>query len=127
MHGLLLSVPPTLQQATASAGGSWTVTGKSGSVSCGVTAPFSWVLMHTGFVYALQESVSPVLCKFYNQISLAIKIKFPGCSQSFCQMPRLGNLLCVLELSLQSENLFGIFVLQFVSCLLYGEVNGDLL
>ena len=27
----------------------WTLTGKSGSVSCGVTAPFSWVLVHTGF------------------------------------------------------------------------------
>ena len=38
---------------------------KSGSISCGVTAPFSWVLVHTGFVCALQESVSPVLCKFW--------------------------------------------------------------
>ena len=28
---------------------SWTLTGKSGSVSCGVTAPFSWVLVHTRF------------------------------------------------------------------------------
>ena len=48
-----------------SAGVSWTLTGKSGSVSCGVTAPFSWVLVHTGFVCALQESVSPVLCMFW--------------------------------------------------------------
>ena len=31
----------------ASAGDSWTLMGKSGSVSCGVTAPFSWVLVHT--------------------------------------------------------------------------------
>ena len=31
----------------ASAGDSWTLTGKSGSVSCGVTAPFSWALVHT--------------------------------------------------------------------------------
>ena len=30
----------------ASAGDSWTLTGKSGSVFCGVTAPFSWVLVH---------------------------------------------------------------------------------
>ena len=29
-----------------STGDSWTLTGKSGSVSCGVTAPFSWVLVH---------------------------------------------------------------------------------
>ena len=37
--------PPTY----ASARDSWTLTGKSESVSCGVTAPFSWVLMHTSF------------------------------------------------------------------------------
>ena len=46
---LLHSVPPALQQATsthASTGDSWTLPGKSGSVSCGVTAPFSWVLVH---------------------------------------------------------------------------------
>ncbi|KAI4548249.1 hypothetical protein MG293_000579 [Ovis ammon polii] len=29
-----------------STGDSWTLTGKSGSVSCGVTAPFSWVPVH---------------------------------------------------------------------------------
>ena len=28
---------------------SWTLTGKSGSVSCGVTAPFSWGVVHTSF------------------------------------------------------------------------------
>ena len=28
---------------------SWTLTGKSGSVSCGVTSPLSWVLVHTRF------------------------------------------------------------------------------
>ena len=37
--------------------------GKSESVSCGVTVPFSWCTQ--GFVCALQESVSPVLCKFW--------------------------------------------------------------
>ena len=37
--------PPT----HASAGDSWTLTGKSGSVSCGVMAPFSWVLVRTRF------------------------------------------------------------------------------
>ena len=78
---------------------SWTLPGKSGSVTCGVTAPFSWVLVCTRFLYALQVSVSPVLWKFYNQIPLASKVKFPGGSQSLCQTPRLGNLLWVLELS----------------------------
>ena len=32
-----------------SAGDSWTLTGKSGSVSYGITAPFSWVLAHPTF------------------------------------------------------------------------------
>ena len=52
MHTLPQSVPLTLQQPPpthASARDSWTLTGKSGSVSCGVTAPFSWVLVHTRF------------------------------------------------------------------------------
>ena len=40
------SRPPLIY---ASTGDSWTLTGKSGSVSCGVTAPFFWVLMHTRF------------------------------------------------------------------------------
>ena len=37
--------PPTL----ASTGDPWTLPGKSGSVSCGVITPFSWVLVHTRF------------------------------------------------------------------------------
>ena len=43
----------------ASALDSWTLPGKSGSVSCGVTAPFSWVWCTHGTVCALQESISP--------------------------------------------------------------------
>ena len=39
--------------------------GKSGSVSFGVTALFSWVLVRTRFVCVLQESFFPVLCKFW--------------------------------------------------------------
>ena len=68
MHALLHSVPATLQQLTADPRlprDSWTLTGESGSLSCGVTAPFSLVLVHTSFVCALQESVSPDLCKFW--------------------------------------------------------------
>ena len=52
--------PPTY----VSAQDSWTLIGMFESVSSGVTAPFSWVLVHTGFVCALQESVSPALCIF---------------------------------------------------------------
>ena len=60
-------------------------------------SPGSWCPQ--GFVGALQESVSPVLCRFSNQIPLASKVKFSGGSQSLCQIPRLGNLLWVLERS----------------------------
>ena len=49
----------------ASTRDSWTLTGKSGSVSCGITTPFSWVWFAQGFVCAFQESVSPVLCMFW--------------------------------------------------------------
>ena len=42
----------------ASAGDFWTLTGKSGSVSCGVAAPFSWVLCPP-------RLYSPVLRKFW--------------------------------------------------------------
>ena len=52
-----VALHPTTADPT-SAGDSWTLRGKSGSASCGVTAPFSWVLVHTGSVCALQESVS---------------------------------------------------------------------
>ena len=48
-----------------STGDSWTLMGKSGSAICGDTSPFSWVLVHTSFCLYIQESVSPVLCKFW--------------------------------------------------------------
>ena len=77
-----------------------------------------------GFVCTLQKFVSPVLCKFCNQIPLASKVKFSGGSLSLCQIHRLGNLLWVPELSYQWENLFGIIVLQFVGHLLGSSMVG---
>ena len=65
-----------------------------------------------------------VLCKFCDEIPLAFKVKFPGASQSLCQIPRLGNLLGALEFSQQCKNLFGIIVLQFMSRLLGGSMVG---
>ena len=76
-----------------------TLPGKSGAVSCGVTAPFSWVLVCTRFCLYPSRACFPVLCKFCNQIPLASKVKFYGGSRSLCQIPRLGNLLWVLEIS----------------------------
>ena len=49
----------------ASAGDSWTLTGKSGSGSRGVAAPFSWVLVHTRFCLCPPRVCFPVLCKFW--------------------------------------------------------------
>ena len=44
---------------------SWTLTGKSGPVSCGVTAPFSWLLVHTRLCLCPPRVCFPVLCKFW--------------------------------------------------------------
>ena len=72
MHVLLHSVPPVVWQATTnpppthtSTGDSWKLWGKSGSVLCGVTALFSWVLVHTSFCLCPSRVYFPVLCKFW--------------------------------------------------------------
>ena len=68
--------------------------------------------------------------KFCNQIPLVFKVNLPVGSQSFCSIPRLGNLLWAPELLQQCKNFFGIIVLQFVSRLLGGSkvgLNGYLL
>ena len=81
-----------------------------------------------GFMCALQESVSPVLWKFCNQIPLTFKVRFHGNSQALCQMPRLGNLLWDLKHSQQCDNFFGIFfslVYGSPALWLYIGVNGD--
>ena len=49
----------------AFARGSWTLTGKSGSVSCGVTALFSWILVNTIFCLCPPRVCFPVLYKFW--------------------------------------------------------------
>ena len=68
MQTLLHSVPPTWQQATANAHLCWRLLDihrESGSVSCGVTAPSPGSWCAQGSVCALQNSISPVLCKFW--------------------------------------------------------------
>ena len=45
----------------ASTGDSWTLTGKSGSVTCRVTAPFSWVLVHK-VLFVPSQSLFPQSC-----------------------------------------------------------------
>ena len=114
----------------ASARDSWTPTGKSGSVFCGVMllSPGFWWAQ--GFACSLQESVSPVLWKLCNRIPLVFKVKFPGGSQSLCQILRLGNLLWALELLQQYESFFCRIncspVCGSSAQWLYGGADGDL-
>ena len=46
----------------ASAGDSWTLMGKSVSVFCGVTAPFSWILVDTKVLLMPSKSLFPQSC-----------------------------------------------------------------
>ena len=64
-------------------------------------------------VCALQKShlFPPVPWKSCHQTLLAFKVRFPGDSQSLCQIPRLGSLTWGLEPS-QWENFSGVIVLQ---------------
>ena len=87
------------------------LTGKSDSVSCAVTAPYSWVLFAQSCVYALQESLFPQPCG-----NSVIKSHWPSKSDSLviprplAGSPSLGS----LETSRQCENFFHVIVLQFV-------------
>ena len=65
MHTLPHSVHLTLQQATTDPCLHWRLlepTSKSGSVSFGVSIPFSWVLVHTRFIYESSKSLFPQSC-----------------------------------------------------------------
>ena len=59
-------------------------------------------------------SASPSPVEVFNKILLAFKVRFPGDSQSLCQVPRLGSLTWSSEASQQWDNFFGIIALQFV-------------
>ena len=66
---------------------------------------FPWVLVNTRFcLYPPRVSVSTVLWKSCNQILLTVKVRFPGDSQFLCWIPKLGNLLCGIEMLQQWEN-----------------------
>ena len=117
---LLLSVPLFLQQATSDPHlhhRPSKLAGRSGSVSCGATAPLPWVLVYTRFCLyppRVESLFSPDLWKSCNQIPLAFKVRFPGDFLSLCQIPRLGSLMWGSESCQQRENFSGITVLQTV-------------
>ena len=118
----------TPQQVHASAGHPGTLIGKSGSVSHGVTAPFSWILVHTSFFCTLQES-GPRSCG-----SSVIKSHWPSKSSSLgIFSPFAGSQVEKSALGLRpfaaSVNFFGITLLQCGSSAqwLCGWANGTLL
>ena len=104
--------------APASSGDPPTLAGRSGSVSCGVTAPSPCILVHMPLHVCppIVASLFPqVPLKSCNQILLAFKVWFSGNSSSRFQTPRLGNLMWGSEPSLQWVDFCGIIFLQFVS------------
>ena len=65
MHALPQSVPPALQQATADPRLCQSPGPSQASLGHGVTAPFSWVLVHKMLCLYLPKVYCPVLCKFW--------------------------------------------------------------
>ena len=111
--------PPPCGEALpthTSTGDPVTLAGRVGSVSCGATAPFLWVLVLQGFICALLDwsLFTPILWKSFHPILLALKVRFPEDSQSFCPLPSLGCLTWSSERSQQGKNVFGFIVFQFI-------------
>ena len=92
---------------------SWTLTGKSRSVSCGVTAPGSWCAQ---VLFVPSKSFSSVLCKFWQlyggvngnllqvgNSKISIKILHSGEPES-CGKPRVTSFSCLCTHSLFSES-----------------------
>ena len=65
LHSVSLTPHSRLLLNNISARNSQAYTGKSGSVSCGITAPFSWVLVHTRFCLCPPRVCFLVLCKVW--------------------------------------------------------------
>ena len=87
LPGLLLPVPHPCDETLLIPP---TLAGSFGSVSCGVSALFFWVLMHTRFWLCpprLESLFSPVLWKSCNQIPVAFEVRFPRIPSSFVRSP----------------------------------------
>ena len=86
-----------------------TPAGRLGSVSCGVTVPFLWVLVHARFCLwlpSLESLFFPVLWPF--------RAGSLGIPSPFVRSPGWGSLTRGSKPSQQWENFFGIIVFQFV-------------
>ena len=119
LSGLLSPVPFFLQQAIAdhaSSGDLKIFTGRSGSVPCEATAPLPWDPVHTRlYLCPPLVSVSPSPVEALQSNPTEFKVRFPGDSQSFCRIPRLGSLMWGPEPLQKCGTFFGIIVLQFFS------------
>ena len=82
-----------------STGDSQAHTGKSGSVCCGVTAPFSQVLVCTRSCLGPQESVFPSPGEFLQSNLTGLHSEISCGFSDICWVPRLGNPLWITELS----------------------------
>ena len=113
----------------------WTLTEKSGSVSCGDTSPILWLVVCTKlctlFVQTnmYSKSVSPVLWKFWNKISLASKENSLGVVSPFAD-PQVGKYV------VGPRTFLTVWEFLWFNCpadwgssaqRLYGGANGDLL
>ena len=94
VHTLLYSVPLTLQQATVYPHLCQILLDNYRQVWVNLLSghcSFLLVRVCKGFVSFLQESVSPLLWKFCNQIPLTFKAKFPGGFSVHLPDPRVGK------------------------------------
>ena len=95
-----------------------TLAGSFGSVSCGVTALFLWVLVHARFCLCparVQSPFSPVLWKSCNQIPLAFPVrKIPWVFSVPLLGPQARSLTCGFKPSQRWVIFFCIIVLHFV-------------
>ena len=104
-YALLHSISLTLQQATINPHLCWRLLDTHSQTSLGQSLVGSLLLSPGSYMHKILFVPSNSFCfsspwKFCNQIPLASKVKFPRGSQSLCQIPRLGNLLWVLEIAL---------------------------
>ena len=104
-----------------STGDSWTPTGKSGSVSCGVTTDVSWVLVHTSFCLRPPRVCFPVLRKVWqlygvvngNLLQEGLCHTQVCCTQSSCPCgrPLLTRTPQSCSNTVLSQSLWGLWVL----------------
>ena len=89
-----------------SAGDSWMLTGKSGSVSCQASATFSWVLVCTRLCLCPLRVCFPVLCKFlwlyggFNGDFLQETLKHSSVSVSVGSLGPGAHKVCLSPLSI---------------------------